>query len=245
LFEKYEGKVTCVFNGIDTKFWNTQKSSYPNVSRRERRKLILQKYALSDGVLFVYVGRFDPAQKGVDILLNASNHFLKSEDVRMIIVGVGDKKLEALSKSLEASYPSNLRVINKLLPKEDVRDLYSSADFALIPSIFEPFGLVQLEAMSCECIPIGSRTGGIKDTVVSYEDNKQKATGFLVEKGNSKALLETMRKALALYKENPQIIERMRKNGRKRCEKIFQWDVSSRRYLEIYKKLLEQSKSGA
>jgi starch synthase len=244
LFEKYSDKVTCVFNGIDTEFWNVQKSSHPNVSREERRKLILKNYELSDGVLYVYVGRFDPVQKGVDILLDASKQFLKNENVRMIIVGVGDKKLETLSKNLEAKYPSKLKVINKLLPKEEVRDLYSSADFVLIPSIFEPFGLVQLEAMSCECTPIGSRTGGIKDTVISYEDNKQKATGFLVEKGNPKALLETMKKTLALYRENPQVIKRMRKNGRKRCERIFQWDISSRQYLEIYKTLLGLLKRG-
>lgn len=244
LFEKYKGKVTCVFNGIDTEFWSTQKSYYPNVPREERRKIILRRYGLSDGVFYVYVGRFDPAQKGVDILLDASDHFLKGEDVRMIIVGVGDKKLETLSKNLEAKYPSKVRIINKLLPKEEVRDLYSSADFALIPSIFEPFGLVQLEAMSCECIPIGSRTGGIKDTVISYENNKRKATGFLVEKGNPKALLETMKKALTLYNENPQVIEKMRKNGRERCERIFQWDVSSRQYIGIYKRLLRLSDVG-
>jgi starch synthase len=245
LFEKYSDKVTCVFNGIDTEFWNVQKSSHPNISRKERRKLTLQKYGLSDGVFYVYVGRFDPFQKGVDILLGASKQFLKNEEVRMMIVGVGDKKLENLSKKLEAKHPSKLRVINKLLTKEEVRDLYSSADFALIPSIFEPFGLVQLEAMSCQCIPIGSRTGGIKDTVISYEDDEEKATGFLVEKGDPEALLETMNKAFTLYKENPQIIERMRKNGRQRCERIFQWDVSSHKYLDIYKKRLGISNIGA
>lgn len=245
LFEKYDDKVTCVFNGIDTEFWNVQKSSYPNISRKHRRRLILQRYGLSDGVFYVYVGRFDPVQKGVDILLKASEQFLKNEGVRMIIVGVGDKKLESLSKNLEAKYPSKLKVINQLLPREEVRDIYSSADFAIIPSIFEPFGLVQLEAMSCECIPIGSRTGGIKDTVISYDDNKREATGFLVEKGNFKALLTAMEQALALYKENQKIIEQMRKNGRKRCEKIFQWSVSCRKYLNIYKKLLSTTKTGA
>lgn len=244
LFGKYRDKVTCVFNGIDTEFWNVQKSSYPDISREERRRLVLQKHGLSDGVFYVYVGRFDPAQKGVDVLLSAGDQFLKEEGVRMIIVGVGDKRLETLSKELEAKYPSKLRVINKLLPKEEVRDLYSSADFALIPSIFEPFGLVQLEAMSCGCIPIGSRTGGIKDTIISYEEDKRKATGFLVEKGKPQALLEAMKRALILYRKNPEAIEQMRKNGRERCENVFQWDVSSRRYLDIYKKLLKSPKRG-
>jgi len=240
LFAKHKGKVTCVFNGIDTEFWSVKASSYPMLMRTERRKNILESYGLSDGIFYVFVGRFDPVQKGVDILLRASDQFLANENVRMIIVGVGDKHLEQQSKELEEKYPSKLKVVNQLLPMERVRDLFSSADFALIPSIFEPFGLVQLEAMSCECVPIGSRTGGIKDTVISYDENQEKATGFLVEKGNPEKLLEAMKQALNLLVQKPSIVERMRRNGRQRCEKVFQWDVAAKRYFEIYRMLLSR-----
>jgi glycogen synthase len=240
LFDKYPGKVTHVFNGIDTKFWSVKECFNTRIPRSERRKGILQSYGLTDGVFYIYVGRFDPVQKGVDILLNASQSFLATENVRMMIIGVGDKNLERASQELEKKFSSKLKVINKLLNPKKVRDLYCSADFALIPSIFEPFGLVQLEAMSCKCIPIGSRTGGIKDTVISYDNNPEKATGFLVEKGKAQSLLEAMKHALSLYREKPEVVERMRKNGRKRCEEVFQWDVSSRQYFELYKKLLKR-----
>ncbi len=103
----------------------------------------------------------------------------------MIVVGVGDKKLERQSKELETQQPSKLKVINQLLSKETVRDIYCSADFALVPSLFEPFGLVQLEAMSSECVPIGSRTGGIKDTVVSYDENPNRGNWFSGRKGGT------------------------------------------------------------
>jgi glycogen synthase len=238
LFRKYKDKTTHVFNGVDTEFWNVRASAYPNLTRKERRKKVLQKNGLTDGVFYTYVGRFDPVQKGVDVLLRASEKFLTTEDARMIIIGVGDKQLEKQSEELETKQPSKLKVINRLLSKETVRDIYSSADFALIPSLFEPFGLVQLEAMSSECVPIGSRTGGIKDTVVSSDEKPREATGFLVEKGNPAALLAGMRKALELYRENPEAIERMRKNGRVRCETVFQWDVSAKEYFAIYEKLL-------
>ncbi len=241
LFQKYKDKTTHVFNGIDTEFWNARASSYSKLAREDRRKKVLQEYGLADGVFYTYVGRFDPVQKGVDVLLEASEKFLKVENAKMIVVGVGDKKLEKQSKELETKQPSKLRAINQLLSKEAVRDIYCSADFALVPSLFEPFGLVQLEAMSSECVPIGSRTGGIKDTVISYDEKPAEATGFLVEKGSPTALLDGMRKALRLYEENPEIIERMRKNGRTRCETVFQWDTSSRKYFEIYEKLLHAS----
>jgi len=240
LFHDYRKKTTHIFNGVDTEFWNVRACSYPKLARKQRRKRILQKYGLTDGVLYTYVGRFDPVQKGVDILLKAGAEFLRTENAKMIVVGVGDKKLERQSKELETQQSSKLKVVNQLLSKETVRDIYCSADFALVPSLFEPFGLVQLEAMSSECVPIGSKTGGIKDTVVSYDENPKVATGFLVEKGEPPALLEGMRKALRLYNEKPEIIERMRENGRFRCETVFQWDVSARKYFDIYKKLLHQ-----
>ena len=241
LFKLYEGKVTHVFNGIDTKFWNAQACSYPRLSRRERRKKTLNSYGLKDGIFYLYVGRFDPVQKGVDILLGASEEFLRDNDVKMLIVGVGDRKLESWSKELEGQHPSKLKVINRLLPAEEVRDLYSTADFALVPSVFEPFGLVQLEAMSCGCIPIGSKTGGIKDTVISYDDDGAHATGFLVEKGNANALLQAMTRTLKLYNNEPEVIRRMRENGRERCWKVFQWDVACKQYVKLYKRLLEAS----
>lgn len=240
LFHRFRDKTTHVFNGVDTEFWNVQACSYPKLARRQRRKRVLQKYGLTDGVFYTYVGRFDPVQKGVDVLLEASEEFLRTEDAKMIVIGVGDKKLEDWSRKLETEQPSKLKVINQLLSRETVRDVYCSADFALVPSLFEPFGLVQLEAMSSECVPIGSRTGGIKDTVVSYDENPNRATGFLVEKGKPAALLEGMRKALQLCNEKPETVERIRKNGRTRCETVFQWDVSAKKYFDIYEKLLRQ-----
>ena len=239
LFEKYRDKTTHVFNGIDTNFWSVNASSYARLPRKERRKLVLRRYGLTDGIFYLYVGRFDPVQKGVDVLLKASETFLAEEEVRMIVVGVGDKKLEQWSKTLEEKFPSKFKAINKLLKREEVRDLYSSADFALIPSLFEPFGLVQLEAMSCECVPIGSRTGGIKDTVISYEEDREKATGFLVEKGKPEALLQAMKQALEIYRNSPNVVEQMRKNGRRRCETLFRWEVSCHQYFKLYQKLLE------
>ncbi|MFQ5759244.1 MAG: glycosyltransferase, partial [Candidatus Bathyarchaeia archaeon] len=96
-------------------------------------------------------------------------------------------------------------------------------------------------AMSCGCIPIGSKTGGIKDTVISYDDDEVHATGFLVEKGNANALLQAMTRTLKLYNNEPKVIRRIRGNGRERCRKIFQWDASCQQYVKLYKRLLKAS----
>lgn len=240
LFSKYGGKVTHVYNGIDTEFWSVENCSYPGLPRAKCREKQLEKCGLKDGIFYLFVGRFDSSQKGVDLLLQAGEKFIKTKESRMIIVGTGEKKLEIASKNFERRHPNKVRVINELLPMEETRDLFCSADFALLPSIFEPFGLVQLEAMSCGCVPIGSKTGGIRDTVVPYPHKG--ATGLLFEKGSVNDLLQAMEKSFLLYQNNREAIERMRKNGRRRCETSFRWENSCRKYLKIYKGLLKEKK---
>ncbi len=235
LFSKYGNKVTHVYNGIDTEFWSVKNCSYPDLPREKRREKQLGKYGLKDGIFYLFVGRLDASQKGVDLLLKAGEKFIKTKESRMMIVGTGEKKLEIASKNFERRHPNNVRVINELLPMGETRDLFCSADFALVPSIFEPFGLVQLEAMCCGCVPIGSKTGGIRDTVVPYPRNG--ATGLLFEKGSASTLLQAMEKSFLLYQNNQEEIEMMRKNGRKRCETSFQWENSCRKYLKIYELL--------
>jgi len=236
-FSKYRGKVTHVYNGIDTEFWSVKNCSHPDLPRSKRREKQLEKLGLKDGIFYLFVGRFDSSQKGVDLLLKAGEKFIETRDSRMVIVGAGEKELETASKDFERRHPDKVKVINELLSREETRDLYCSADFALVPSIFEPFGLVQLEAMSCSCVPIGSRTGGIRDTVVPYP--RKGATGFLFKKGSANALLKAMERSLLLYHKNREAIEGMRVNGRRRCETYFRWENSCRRYLEIYKRLLK------
>jgi glycogen synthase len=240
LFSKYGDKVAHVYNGIDTEFWSVENCSYPGLPREKRREKQLGKYDIKNGIFYLFVGRLDASQKGVDLLLRAGEKFIKNKESRMIIVGTGEKKLEIASKNFERRHPNKVRVINELLPTEETRDLFCSADFALVPSIFEPFGLVQLEAMCYGCVPIGSKTGGILDTVVPYPRNG--ATGLLFEKGSANALLQAMEKSFLLYQNNREEIEMMRKNGRKRCETSFRWENSCRKYLRIYKRLLKEKK---
>jgi len=237
LFSKYKDKVTHIYNGIDTEFWSVENCSYPGLPRSKRRAKQLEKLGLKDGIFYLFVGRFDASQKGVDLLLQAGEEFIEAKDSRIVIVGTGEKELETASKDFERRHPDKVRVINELLPREETLDLYCSADFALVPSIFEPFGLVQLEAMSCGCVPIGSRTGGIRDTVTPYP--RKGATGFLFERGSAEALLKAMERSFLLYHKNRGAIERMRENGRRRCETRFRWENSCWKYLRIYKRLLK------
>ncbi|ASJ01125.1 glycogen/starch synthase [Thermococcus gorgonarius] len=242
-FRHFEGKVTHVFNGIDCSFWNEELLENVNLSREERRRLILERFGLSDGKAFMFIGRFDRAQKGVDTLLRAIE-VLSSDpafkDMRFLIIGKGDPELEKWAKEVENRFPENVRVITELLPRETVRELYGSVDFVVIPSYFEPFGLVQLEAMCLGAIPIGSAVGGIKDTIIDLNENPENATGILVPPRDAFALAKAMIRAKNLDEET---LNRLRENGKKRARKDFTWPNACERYVKAYLNEIDRAMS--
>ncbi|BAD85957.1 glycogen synthase [Thermococcus kodakarensis KOD1] len=240
-FKNFDGKVTHVFNGIDCSYWNEEFLEGKDLPREERRKRILQRFGLSDGKAFMFIGRFDRAQKGVDTLLRAIE--LLSTDpafksLRFLIVGKGDPGLESWARETERRFPENVKVITELLSRETVRELYGSVDFVVIPSYFEPFGLVQLEAMCLGAIPIGSAVGGIKDTVIDLDADPERATGLLVPPRDAFALARTIIRASELDEET---LKRLRENGKRRAREDFTWEKACRRYLRVYQNAVDKA----
>lgn len=233
-FRNFDGKVTHVFNGIDCSFWSEELLENADKPREERRRLILGRFGLSDGRAFMFIGRFDRAQKGVDTLLRAIE-ILSGDpafrEMRFIIVGKGDPGLEAWAKAVENRFPENVRVITDVLPRETVRELYGSVDFVVIPSYFEPFGLVQLEAMCLGAIPIASAVGGLKDTIIDLNADPDNATGILVPPRDAFALARAMVSAKELDEGT---LARLRENAKKRARRDFTWEKACRRYLLVY-----------
>ncbi|WP_048152231.1 glycogen/starch synthase [Palaeococcus ferrophilus] len=240
-FRNFEGKATHVFNGIDCSFWNENLLKNADLPRHERRKVMLKELGLEDGVAFMFIGRFDRGQKGVDTLLRAIEVFAERypeefSKACFLIIGKGDPELEGMARSLEGRY-SNVKVITEMLSREFVRELYGSVDFTIVPSYFEPFGLVQMEAMCLGAIPIGSAVGGIKDTIVPLE--REGATGILVPPRDAEALAEAMRKAVHL-RDDVEKIRLLRENGKARTG-IFTWENACRRYLRAYRNDIDKA----
>lgn len=240
-FRNFDGKVTHVFNGIDCSFWNGELLENADKPREERRKIILERFGLSDGKAFMFIGRFDRAQKGVDTLLRAIEILSSDpafEEMRFIIIGKGDPGLEAWARAVENRFPENVRVVTELLSRETVRELYGSVDFVVIPSYFEPFGLVQLEAMCLGAVPIGSAVGGLKDTIIDLNTDPENATGLLVPPRDAFALARAMVFAKELDEET---LRRLRENGRKRATKDFTWENACRRYMRVYEGAVDRA----
>lgn len=238
-FSSYQGKVTYVWNGVDAAFWDPEKLENAALPRLQRRRRILEENGLGGGPLFFFVGRFDREQKGVDILLQAFEQLMQAqnraaEQIRLLLLGTGDSLLESEAQRLASRHPRRMKVIRQYLSREAAREFYGAADFCLIPSNFEPFGLAALEAMCMGSVPIGSRVGGINDTVIDLEENIAGATGLLIPKGDPMALAAAMQKMTEMLEEEPGGIGRMRRNGRRHVLKNFSWERTAGRYRLLY-----------
>lgn len=178
-------------NGIDLDFWD--ESALPS-PRAERRARLCASRGLPDRTTFACVGRLDPDQKGIDVLLAAHEARLSSLPLNLIVVGDGDP---ALAARLSSRSGANLSFSRGHAPAESVRELFGAVDFVLVPSRYEPFGLAALEAMAMGAIPVVSRVGGLRDVVL---DLKKAEGGFgrTFEPGNPDALASAVEGLLAL-----------------------------------------------
>merc|ERR1719443_1930558 len=114
----------------------------------------------------VFVGRLD-MQKGYDLLMEALVEVLPELEMQVVIVGAGRQDLVEMTKAVQKKFPKKFYYAGWMGPERYA--LLAASDWTLLPSRWEPCGLVQMEAMRFGTLPIVAPTGGLKDTV---EDNK-------------------------------------------------------------------------
>jgi glycosyltransferase involved in cell wall biosynthesis len=142
-------------------------------------------------------------------------------------VGADTKEYENEMKKKVAK-KKNMLWINKLLKEEEYIQLYSNAKVFICPSIYEPFGIINLEAMACETPVVASAVGGILEVVIPNE------TGILIEPANPKAIANAINELLKDEKK----CKEMGKRGRERVEKFFSWSYIAHQTKNLYEKLL-------
>ena len=184
----------------------------------------------------LFAGRLT-RQKGLQLLLAAAERI----DPRFQLVIVASSpdtpelaaEVAALAERVRKNR-GNLVWIGRFIPLEDLIHLYSSATVFVCPSIYEPFGLVNLEAMACETAVVASSVGGIPEIVVEGE------TGYLIDYDPQD--LEAFKDALAMrvgeLLSEPKLAKRMGKAGRHRVVQEFGWPAIAARTLELYDSLL-------
>ena len=203
-------KVVVIHNGIDP-------ARFAHTERRDalERLGVQQPYVL-------YVGRITD-QKGIFHLLDAAKQLPAGVQVVLCASAPDTPEIEARLRRAVPEHP-NVTWINEMVPLEAVTQLYSHAAVFACPSVYEPFGLINLEAMACETPVVASAVGGILEVV---EDGK---TGLLVPPGRPDDLAAALRRVL----ENPELGRRMGRAGRKRVEDHFSWESVAEQTERVY-----------
>jgi glycogen synthase len=203
-------RVVVIHNGID-----------PNQFRRTEARDVLARRGVREPYV-LFVGRITD-QKGIFHLLEAAPKLPPGVQVVLCASAPDTPEIEARLKRALPGHP-NVVWIGEMVPVEEVVQLYSHAAVFVCPSVYEPFGLINLEAMACETPVVASAVGGILEVV---EDGK---TGVLVEPGRPDALVAAIRALL----EDPARGRAMGRAGRRRVEAHFSWVSVATRTREVY-----------
>ncbi|MCX7900346.1 MAG: glycosyltransferase [Methylocystis sp.] len=186
-------------------------------------------------MLIGVVGRLT-AQKGVDALLDALPK-LMTRPAQIALLGAGDAELEAGFAAAAKQFSG--RVAAFVGYRDDLAHMiFAGADALLAPSRYEPCGVAQLLALRYGAVPVVSRVGGLKDSVIDANEMALRAgvaTGFLFSPHTSDALLDALRRAEHVFRDPPRW-RQLQINGMKTD---VSWRPAAKRYAEIYRDLVE------
>lgn len=234
-FNVDESKIEVVYNGIDLKEYVVVKETS-----------VLEAYGIDVNKPYVlFVGRIT-RQKGIIHLVNAIKYIDKGTQV-VLCAGAPDTPeiAQEMKDSVDEASKTrdNIFWIDKMLDKKDVIQLYSHANVFCCPSIYEPFGIINIEAMACETAVVASAVGGIKEVVVEGETgllvplDQQKTAPF--EPVNPDQFSRDLAAGINQVVKDKDLCQKMAKNGRKRVEDYFDWIAIAKQTEAIYKSLIK------
>jgi glycosyltransferase involved in cell wall biosynthesis len=206
---------------------------------------VLVKHGIDPKKPYVlFVGRIT-RQKGIIHLVDAVKHIRPGVQV-VLCAGAPDTKeigqeMEHHVEQARRDAAVPIVWIAKVLPREEIIPIYTQAAVFVCPSVYEPFGIINLEAMACETPVVASAVGGIREVVVPGE------TGLLVpfepvsesnfEPRAPQAFLKNLAAAINQLLEDPVRLREMGRRSRERVERLFGWKSIARRTLEFYAEL--------
>lgn len=234
LFKVRPARLHVIHNGIDLEEY-----------RKTDSTAALTKYGIDRGKPFLlFVGRIT-RQKGIIHLVRAIE-FMNTDFQIVLCAGAPDTpEIEAeMKEAVEKMKAKRSGVIwvDEMVDKQTVRELYSHAAVFCCPSIYEPFGIINLEAMACETAVVAAAVGGIKEVVVDGE------TGFLVpidqmeespfEPRDPEKFARDLAARINQLIADPELCAKFGRAGRKRAEAKFSWAAIARETKALYESLI-------
>jgi alpha-maltose-1-phosphate synthase len=233
-------KVRVIYNGIDT-------DRFKKIEKPE----VLHKYGIDPQKPYVlFVGRITH-QKGIIHLLEAIPHLERGVQV-VLCAGAPDTdeiagEMRQKVNEVKSLLGNDIVWIKECVDENALVPLYSHADIFICPSVYEPFGIINLEAMACETAVVASATGGIKEVVKDGE------TGILVpfeplQGGNGgprdpEKFAGDLAEAINSLLKSPEKIKSMASASRRRVEEVFTWKNIAKQTLDFYQEVIEAAEA--
>ncbi|WP_038702263.1 glycogen synthase [Planococcus sp. PAMC 21323] len=241
--QEKEQDLIGILNGIDLEVYNP--ASDLSIAREfdvmsmEGKQVNKREIQLKAGLpergdvpLLTMISRLS-GQKGIDILQEMLPDLLSNEDVQFVLLGSGEEQYEMFFKELDIDFPGQVS-INIGFDEGFAHLLYAGADIFLMPSHFEPCGLSQLISMRYGTVPVANKTGGLKDTVIEYDENQKSGNGFLSDFSKDKSFDSALQRCLTFYQQSDHW-EAIKKNG---MTGDYSWSRSAAEYAELYERLI-------
>ncbi|WP_076466186.1 glycogen synthase [Actinomyces mediterranea] len=234
-------RVKVIHNGIDLAKWRCPEGD----AERERQVRVLADHGIDpDKRTVVFVGRIT-RQKGLPHFLRAAR--LLPDDVQIVLcAGAPDTpqiaaEVDSLVADLKATR-EGVVLITEMLPQPEVAAILDAADVFITPSVYEPLGIVNLEAMALGLPVVGTATGGIPDVIVDGEtgylipiEQKQDGTGTPLDPA---AFQEAMADRLIRVLDDPAKAKEMGRAGLARARDHFSWDAIGEKTAQLYRTLV-------
>ncbi len=237
-------KLSGILNGIDYDYYNPEKDSVikscfgaDNLKGKAKNKKALQKETglpeKADVPLIAVITRL-AAHKGLDLVERIMENIVQNNDVQLVVLGKGEERFEDYFNYLGEKYPDKVKALI-VYDRDLSKRIYAAADIFVMPSKSEPCGLAQMIASRYGAVPVTRETGGLYDSIKGYyeKDGEIFGNGFTFANYSEIELKERLEAALALYKDN----EKWTALTKKIMNIDFSWNISAKKYIEMYDNL--------
>lgn len=230
-------------NGVDYGEWSPENDphldhgySVDDLSGKHADKsALLREVGLPDepGVALAGIVSRLTAQKGFDLLIEPLSQMLASHPLRLVVLGTGERGLEDFFAALERRFPDRVTFI-RAFDNRLAHRIQAGSDLFLMPSRYEPCGLTQLYSLRYGTVPVVHRTGGLADTVTSWNPITRTGTGFVFDHFDTQAVRWALDFALRSYADSDSWATLVR-NG---MRQDFSWQRQGRQYLDLYRHMI-------
>jgi starch synthase len=235
------GDLVGILNGIDTVAWNpatdpllaAKYSAARPAGKAKCKQALLERVDLAWDPKVPLLGMVSRVthQKGLDLVAGILP-WLVRRGAQVLVLGSGDPSILDLYRGAQGRWPGRVVLLDGY--DEALSHLvYAGADIFCMPSRFEPCGLTQMYAMRYGAVPVATKMGGLKDTVLPFDPDHLDGTGVLADWATSDSFQGALEYALDLFAK-PKLWRRVRRNGMKTD---FSWARSAEQYAALYRRL--------